>query len=304
MDLIPIAVDDVFPAARAAAVGIDAGALRRLVRSGRCARLRPGWYALRSPIDAHDRWRLLVAAAEQEYAGRAVLSHDAALVRLGLPTFGENRRRTDLMWLDPEEPSHVGPWVRLHAVPTGLDTGLAPQRCVHPALAIVQAGLRSRRALLVAGDAALHAGITSREEIGAATDALAGHRGIVAARAVVGLLEPLHESPGETLTAWLLHQLGHRLVPQFEVPGTEEHSLHGRPYRVDFLVEGTRVVVEFDGRVKYADREVVFAEKKREDRIRTLGYEVVRLTWDDLRDPERVRRLLVAALARAARRAA
>ncbi|NUR15498.1 MAG: hypothetical protein HOQ13_04210, partial [Dermatophilaceae bacterium] len=56
--------------------------------------------------------------------------------------------------------------------------------------------------------------------------------------------------------------------------------------------------------VKYADREVVFAEKKREDRIRTLGYEVVRLTWDDLRDPERVRRLLVAALARAARRAA
>lgn len=61
-------------------------------------------------------------------------------------------------------------------------------------------------------------------------------------------------------------------------------------------------MVEFDGKVKYSDRDVLFAEKQREDRIRSLGYEVVRLTWSDLSRPERVRALLQAALARARQR--
>ena len=75
----------------------------------------------------------------------------------------------------------------------------------------------------------------------------------------------------------------------------------GRPYRGDFLVSGTRVLVEFDGRLKYSDRDSLFAEKQREDRIRSLGFEVVRITWSDLRDPARVRRLVDAAIARSRR---
>ncbi len=74
--------------------------------------------------------------------------------------------------------------------------------------------------------------------------------------------------------------------------------------RVDFLV-GDRVVVEFDGMVKYdgADgRDALAAEKQREDRLRAAGYEVVRLTWADLKDPERVARLIRQATARAATR--
>jgi very-short-patch-repair endonuclease len=74
--------------------------------------------------------------------------------------------------------------------------------------------------------------------------------------------------------------------------------------RVDFLV-GDRVVVEFDGMVKYggADgREALAAEKRREDRLRTAGYEVVRLTWADLHQPEHVARAIRQAMARAAAR--
>ncbi len=72
--------------------------------------------------------------------------------------------------------------------------------------------------------------------------------------------------------------------------------------RVDFLVAG-RVVVEFDGAVKYAGaegRDGLIAEKRREDRLRALGYEVVRLTWDDLAHPERVLGAIRAALLRRA----
>jgi len=71
--------------------------------------------------------------------------------------------------------------------------------------------------------------------------------------------------------------------------------------RVDFLVTGTNVIVEFDGKVKYAsgDPDVLWKEKRREDRLRRLGYVVVRLTWADLERPggvaAAVRRALKAA---------
>ncbi len=71
--------------------------------------------------------------------------------------------------------------------------------------------------------------------------------------------------------------------------------------RVDFLVDGTAVVVEFDGKVRYAagDPGVLWQEKRREDRLRRLGYVVVRITWADLETPG-----AVAAKVRAALRAA
>lgn len=47
--------------------------------------------------------------------------------------------------------------------------------------------------------------------------------------------------------------------------------------------------------MKYAGadgRGALVSEKRREDALRALGYRVVRLTWSDLRRPERVRALL------------
>ena len=81
--------------------------------------------------------------------------------------------------------------------------------------------------------------------------------------------------------------------------------------RVDFLLSGAAVVVEFDGRSKYVDSDtssgqrVLAQEKDREDALRSLGYEVVRLTWADLKDPEAVIRAVRAArrTAKARRRA-
>jgi very-short-patch-repair endonuclease len=66
----------------------------------------------------------------------------------------------------------------------------------------------------------------------------------------------------------------------------------GQWWRVDFMLEGEPVVVEFDGLAKYAGgvsspspaqlRHALATEKWREDRLREAGNEVVRVVWDDL----------------------
>lgn len=58
--------------------------------------------------------------------------------------------------------------------------------------------------------------------------------------------------------------------------------------RVDFLFRAQRTVVEFDGLVKYGGangRQALVDEKRREDALRSLGYQVVRLIWRDLHNP-------------------
>lgn len=148
--------------------------------------------------------------------------------------------------------------------------------------------------LVVAGDAALRAGTASRERMLAAASALVGQRGITAARGAIAWCDGRHETPGESLAAQLLRGLGYRTVPQLVVDRVEAPGRHDQ---ADLLVEGTRVIVEFDGRGKYDSPGALFAEKRREDELRRLGYVVVRLTWEDLSRPEQVRRRVQAAIA-------
>ena len=145
-------------------------------------------------------------------------------------------------------------------------------------------------------DSALRAGSVTPAGL---TDALADlrhHTGIGAVRAALARADGRHESPGESRTAYVLRCLGFEVEPQLELVAD------GRRFRADFRVTGTRVLVEFDGAVKYADgrRQTLFEEKRREDALRREGWVVVRLVWADLDDPERVRRLMLDAIARAA----
>ncbi|MFG1911640.1 type IV toxin-antitoxin system AbiEi family antitoxin domain-containing protein [Kribbella sp. NPDC048928] len=72
------------------------------------------------------------------------------------------------------------------------------------------------------------------------------------------------------------------------LPQAEIRDEHGKLVgRVDFLFEQYGVIVEFDGAVKYADGgpRALLAEKVREDHLRDLGYQVVRVSWPDLSQP-------------------
>ena len=113
---------------------------------------------------------------------------------------------------------------------------------------------------------------------------------------MIELADELSESPGETRTRLILTSAGlpvRSQVPIVQVGGAVLA-------RVDFLVGG-RVIVEFDGAVKYqtGDGIVLFQEKQREDRLRELGFEVVRVIWSELDHPADVIGRVQAALARA-----
>jgi len=93
----------------------------------------------------------------------------------------------------------------------------------------------------------------------------------------------------------------------------------GKIGRVDYLVREHWTISEVDGKMKYvpsvvdvpseitADTqrrlgEIVWREKRREDRLREAGYEVVRVTWADLMyHPHEIRARVLAAFARAQR---
>jgi very-short-patch-repair endonuclease len=150
---------------------------------------------------------------------------------------------------------------------------------------------------VVAGDAALRAGLVSDDKLGEAADRLElGDRAAQRVARLRSLLDGSGESPGESLARLLFVGLGLDFRSQVDI-----RDAAGFVGRVDFLVGG-RAVVEFDGLVKYAGadgRDALVREKRREDRLRAAGYEVVRLTWADLDAPERMARLVREAQGRA-----
>lgn len=302
MDPALIAHDDVFPAARATALGLTRADLRRLLRDRRIVRLHRGWYATRQPRDDADLHRLRVAALLAEYDGRAVATDASALLRLRIATWRPDLRRVHLALTDPGLNRHRKADLVVHPYrPTA--PLLAPRPAVgtvHPAVAIAAAGLTDPRSFLVPADDALRRGLVTAAELTAAVDALGRRHGAAGVRAVRDWCDPRHESPGETLVAHLLRLAGHPVEPQFVVPGTGKWTRGGQGYRADLRLTGTHVLVEFDGRVKYENREALWEEKLREDRIRSLGWVVVRVTMADLRDPAAVRGRVDAAVALAA----
>ena len=180
---------------------------------------------------------------------------------------------------------------------------VAGVRCISTESAVVLTAVRhGMKAGVVAADAALHNDLVDVAGLSAATTRLAlGVRGSAKAARLLQLVDASSESPGESLTRMLLVGLGALFATQVEL-----RDAHGFIGGVDFLVE-RRIVVEFDGLVKYdgvQGREALAAEKRREDRLRAAGYEVVRLTWADLQAPGRVALLLRQARSRAALRSA
>jgi len=105
---------------------------------------------------------------------------------------------------------------------------------------------------------------------------------------VIGEASALSQSVGETRTRAVVRQLGFPPPTlQFEVVDAEG-SMYG-----DLAWPKFRVILEFDGRMKYTRDEytggdpatVVWREKRREDRLRRLGWTIVRVVWADLERP-------------------
>lgn len=276
-----------FSTAQAKASGLSRRDLARALAAGEVVRVKRGWYGGTDTPWPADRHRNLVNVVLRDRPG-LVASHYSALALLGLPLHRPDWSVVHLMRTEPGR-GQSRPGLRIHRQVQGC-------KAVRPALAIAQTALLCPVSALMSLDAALRAHVVSARDYDEVIPKLAGRRGCIRLGLVGRLANGRRESPLESWAALVLDGLSFTLDPQYEVPGT--------PYRADARIRGTRVLIECDGESKYEDRRSLFAEKLREDEIRQRGWEVVRVTAGLLDDPGTLRSRVLAALARASRRAA
>lgn len=287
------------------AAGIESGELRSRTRSGSLVHLRRGAYAVGSArTDREDH--LLRVQSALAFAGSlsvvsfgsAALVHDLPVPDSALQSVHLTKIRNSGGRRRPGIHIHVAPLsdaeiITVNGMPvTSLDRTFADLARV--------VGLHDA---VAAGDVALRSGM----DPGAVMEQLEvskRRRGIRTARCAARLIDARSESYAESKSRVIMFEHG-LPMPELQAVITAPDGFEAR---VDFLWEEAGVVGEFDGQQKYGrllrngelPADAVFREKIREDRLRELGYLVIRWVWDDLLHPER----LVARIRRALRIAA
>jgi hypothetical protein len=292
----------IITATEAYSCGYTSTSLSRLVVSGDLFRVRSGCFVeagLLVDASAQTRHALTARAVSRGYRPPHAISHVSALAVHGLPLLNIRADAVHLTLTGPGCPRTLA-GLRVHPeLPESVARERDGSRVVHPAMAVIQsAALAGITAGVAAADAALLAGQVTRNDLELALRVARLGPGRADARAAVDLADGLAESPGESWARVLFVSLGLPVVePQVEIRDTRRNFVG----RVDFLFRQHRTVVEFDGLVKYGGaggRQALIDEKRREDSLRSLGYQVVRLTWRDLYDPTLVRRLVQEAFSR------
>lgn len=213
----------------------------------------------------------------------AVVSHQSATLLHGLPSWGLDLGKVHLTKPSGRVRSDAIAEVHRGRFEPGEITVVDGLRVVAPARAIAETTAASSYEIgVVLGDAALHQRLVTADALVTTSDRHKYWSGSPAARAAARFANGLSESVGESRLRVLM--ANHDLptpVPQAEIRDHEGRFIG----RVDFLLAG-RLIVEFDGAVKYGESTAaVLAEKWREDRLRACGYRVVRVSWADLDHP-------------------
>jgi very-short-patch-repair endonuclease len=290
-------------AGQLARLGLTSATTRRWVESGELVRVRRGafvaagqWYGAHA--DPDEQCRLMVMAVMRSRPTGEVATHHSALALHRLPLWHVDRRLVVLA-ADVQETTtcHGLRLSPLRALVQETDVNGLGALCIPDA--VVTASSHAVEAGVVAADAALHNGLCTLDELWESADRLLpGLRGKARVHRALASVDGAAESPGESRSRLVLTALG--LPVRSQVSISDESGAFVA--RVDFLVAG-RVVVEFDGAVKYGGdpgQQALVAEKLREDRLRELGYELVRVTWDELAEPERLLARIRRALVRSA----
>ena len=229
-----------------------------------------------------EQHRRRAHAVVRRLTSGAVVSHQSAAVVYGLP-----------VWDTPLDVVHItrsqatgGRRTRdavLHAIPiVGLVAVVGGLLVTTPARTIVDCArtLDFEHAVVI-GDAAVRKfGVTSKD-LERELDLAKHRKGIAAARRAVAFLDGHSESAGESRSRIALARNDIRLVPQGDVFSNDGRFLG----RVDFFDKDRPVIGEFDGDLKYDGpdgRDVLRAEKVREDLLRNHSNEMVRWGWQHL----------------------
>jgi hypothetical protein len=297
----------VFLRSQAIAAGYSPQEIQRRLAAAEWVGVRRGVYAVastwRSMTEA-ERHQSLCFAVATRLGADAAISHTSAVALHGLPTWGHDLSEVHVSKANVSR--HTG-GVFHHrtAVPRdhvvligGVPVTVAPRALVEAAL------ISPPEPCVVTMDAALRDGITTKQELLDTVDTMRDWPGARNAGRVVSLADGRSESVGESRARFAFY-LADLPEPRLQC---EIHDRRGLLVaRVDFLFEEYRTIAEFDGKVKYTGEltpgtdptDVLWHEKKREDRLRAMGFEIVRITWANLNDVSALGAKVRAAFARA-----
>lgn len=297
---------DIIYSDEVARAGDDPRRLRRLFAAGHLIRIRRGAYVLKerwNTADERHRHLAYVFAAAHDARERFVVAGISAAAVWDIPLFHEFGAVVEVLD-DYKGGGRSEPGVR--RLTAAARHAYAVERCgiVVTDLARSTIDVAAGRPLpeaLAAVDWACSTRNPDATTVSHIRDRLneMGRRpGFRQVWRAAGLAVDNSGSGGESYGRGVLHELG------FEEPVTqlEVRDAMGAMYP-DFAWPECRVLAEFDGLIKYADprfnhgdpMEKLRLERAREARLRALGWTIVRITWQDLRDPPRLARILAAA---------
>ena len=296
-DLIPVGTTEfaLFTTAQATQLGLDRKTLARLRSRKQIESVCRGVYAAgTSDLSPENQHRRLATAGLLLYPDAAA-SHASSLSLLEVPIWPALPSRVDLVRPLAHEVLTQSFRIR-PKYGTVAKIGDLPACDVASSLIhfTMDAGPTPGT---IAADNALHRGLVAKDALEAALAQVKGHPQSGRCQMMLNLTDGARESVGESRLGVLAIAAGIRLVPQVTILDENGDFVA----RVDFVVEGTRIAVEFDGKVKYTEGgpDALFAEKRREDQLRRLGYTVIRVTWADLQHPGRIAAWIRSAVAAA-----
>jgi len=277
-----------------AADGFSPGELARMTRTGELVHLRRGAYAepADDELDPRAAHLQLLEATVPQCNPEAVVSHTSAAALHGLPVWSEHLDRVRLT-RDRRGGGRTRRWVQVHGavLPDSDVVTVQGFRTTSLARTVVDLGCSLPLAQAVAaGDLAL-----ARIDSAAVVEVLrqqAGRTGVGQARRAVALLDSRSESAGESFSRVVFHLAGLPAPePQYRVFAPDGRFVG----RSDFGWPDFGVLGEFDGKQKYGAllrkpsqtaEDVLVDEKRREDKLRALGWTVIRWMWQDLTRPD------------------
>jgi hypothetical protein len=288
----------IFTTAEALRAGHTKGAIRHRLSTGRWVALRRGIYIEARKVEVFGSSRLGIAAALGAISPGAVASHWSAARLLGVQTLVA----IQTTWVTRPPTSrngrHILPCVveRAAALPPHHVTLIDGLPSTSAARTVVDlARMSTLEGGVVSADSALRMGLTTSEELLAVGTECRSWPGGVRALRAVAFANALAESPLESVSRVAFARMG-LPTPELQVEIRDAAGIVGR---LDFYWNAQRTAGEADGRSKYDDAQVLWDEKRREDRLRETGLEVVRWSSNDINDrPNSVHERVLAAFRR------
>ncbi|MCL2422700.1 MAG: hypothetical protein FWD11_02215 [Micrococcales bacterium] len=248
------------------------------VRLAQVVRVHRGAYLPSGDWTPREKTLAQITAVHEQLKAPHWFSHESAAAAWGL-----------LVWEEPDV-VHVRTQTTgakadgLHRHRGALPPDATTQVNALPVTTLAQTVVDCARTLpvapaMVVADSALRAGMDRAEALQLLASCQG--KGVRRAATVLRYADGGAESQWETATRVLLLHAG------LPVPSTQvKVETRLGPFWVDLAILEWHLLLEFDGQVKYTDRDVLFAEKRRADAIAERGDHLARITAADHRHPQ------------------